>query len=115
MDTGILPLVMGADQYPAWEVTTVKGGSTPQDMTGWTMQLVIRRVIDDEVVFSTTSVSIGAGVGAASRATVTIPATGITGWEPGTGYYGALWRTNAGSNKPVWGGPVVLGRVAAQV
>ena len=115
MDNGALTLPMASDLAPYWDVTTTPGGSTYENMSGWAMQFVVRRSSDAALVFSTTSVSIGDGLGTGSRATVTIADTDIVGWTPGNGYFGSLWRTNDGSDTPVWTGVVVLQRTAAQV
>ena len=117
-DSGTLELTMAADQAPYWEVTTTPGGSTPQAMSGWAMQLVIRRITDDSLVVSKTTgssqISIGAGSGASSRATATITDADIVGWQEGRHYYGSLWRTDDGSDTDVWTGPVWLKKAAAQ-
>jgi len=115
MDSGILKLPMASDLAPYWDVTTTPGGATYQDMTGWAMQFVIRRTSDDALVFSTTTISIGDGLGTGSRATVTIADTDIVGWPAGTGYYASLWRTDNGSDTPVWTGPVTLIKTSTQV
>ena len=115
MDSDLLSLPMASDLAPYWDVTTTPGGSTYQNMTGWAMQFVIRRTSDDALMFSTTSVTISTGLGTGSRATVTIADTDIVGWPAGNGYYGSLWRTDNGSDTPVWTGPVRLLKTAAQV
>lgn len=115
MDNGLLSLPIASDLAPYWDVTTTPGGSTYQNMTGWAMQFVIRKSADNGLVFSTTSISIGNGLGTGSRATVTIADTDIVGWPAGNHYYGTLWRTDNGSDTPVWTGPVHLLRTATQV
>lgn len=114
MDNGLLELALASDLKPFWDVTTTPGGPTPQDMTGWPMQLVIRRSSDDALVLSTTTVVISDGAGTGSRATVTISNSDIVGWAPGLLYYGSLWRLPAGAFNPVWTGPVRLIRTAAR-
>lgn len=114
MDNGLLELTLGSDLNREWEVTTTRGGMTPQDMTGWPMQLVIRRSSDDALVLSTTTVAISDGAGTGSRATVTISNSDIVGWAPGLLYYGTLWRLPAGAYSPVWTGPVRINRTAAR-
>lgn len=115
MDSGILDLPMASDAAPYWDVSTTPGGSTYQNMTGYAMQFVIRRVSDNALVFSTTSIAISTGLGTGSRATVTIADTDIVGWPEGTHYYGSLWRTNDGSDTPFWTGGVRLLKTATQV
>lgn len=111
-DHDLLDLYQEADQAPTFYVTTTEGGSTPQTMTGWTFKFVIRRTTDESSVFSTTSVATSSVNGTNDVATVTITETDITGWTPGTGYHGCLWRTDV--DVPIWDGPVRLRRAASQ-
>lgn len=114
-DESTLELWMAADQTPYWNVTTTEGGATPQAMTGWSLQFVIRRRSDSALVVSKTTASgiaIGNGNGTDDRATVTIGETDITGWTPGREYEGALWRTD--TDVPLWAGTVWLRKAAAQ-
>jgi hypothetical protein len=120
-DDGILTLHMAADQAPYWLVTTTPGGSTPQTMTGWAFKFVIRRLVNGRpdqtatgLVFSTTTVTLSNGNGTNDKATVTITDADITSWPPGRNYRGTLWRTDDGSDTPLWDGPVVLLEAAAQ-
>lgn len=124
-DSGILTLYMASDQAPYWLVTTTPGGSTPQNMTGWALKFVVRAMKNGRpdqtatgLVMSATTgagtISIGNGNGTGDKATVTIADTDITTWPPGRSYSGALWRTDDGSDTPLWAGPVVLLEAAAQ-
>lgn len=114
MDNGLLVLTLDSDLAPYWEITTTPGGATPQDMTGWSLQLVIRRSSDNALVLNTTAITIGNGNGTNSRATVDIDYDDMVGWPFGLLYYGTLWRTPAGSYAPLWTGPVRIERTAAR-
>ncbi len=117
-DSGLLELTMATDAAPYWDVTTTPGGATYQNLTGYALQLVIRRRSDDALVGSWATggsgIAIGDGLGTGSRATVTIADTAIVGWQEGTHYYGSLWRTDDGSDTEYWTGPVKLKKAAAQ-
>lgn len=102
------------DQVVQIDVTTTDGGATPQTMTGWTLEFVVRRASDEALVVSKTTasgISIGNGSGTNDRATVTIADTDIA-TLPGRNYHGGLWRTDSGSANPLWEGPVQIKRAA---
>jgi hypothetical protein len=123
-DDGTLTIHMTADQAPYFDVYTTPAHTTTQNMTGYALKFVIRRTVNGRpdqtatgLVFSATTasgISIGDGAGTGSRATVTITDADITSWTPGRNYRGALWRTDDGSDTPIWDGPVVLLEAAAQ-
>ncbi len=103
------------DQVVQIDVTTTDGGATPQTMTGWTLEFILRRLPGDEVIATVTTtgggISIGNGSGTDDRATVTLADTAIAA-SPGRNYAGALWRTDSGSANPLWEGPVQIKRAA---
>lgn len=124
-DSGTLTLHMASDQAPYWLVTTTPGGTTPQNMTGWALKFVIRAMKNGRpdqtatgLVMSATTgggtITVGNGASTGDKATVTITDTDITTWPPSRNYVGALWRTDDGSDTPLWAGPVVLLEAAAQ-
>lgn len=124
-DNDTLTLYIASDQAPYFEVTTTPRGSTPQTMTGWALKFVIRAVRNGRPVQDATglvmsattgggTISIGDGNGTGSKATVTITDADIVNWPPGRSYSGSLWRTDDGSDTPLWAGPVVLLEAAAQ-
>ena len=120
-DDGTLTIHMTADQEPYFDVYTTPAHTTTQNMTGYALKFVIRRTVNGRpdqtatgLVFSTTSVTLSNGNGTNDKATVTITDADITSWTPGRNYRGALWRTDDGSDTPIWDGPVVLLEAAAQ-
>ena len=123
-DDGTLTIHMTADQAPYFDVYTTPAHTTTQNMTGYALKFVIRRTVNGRpdqtatglVCSKTTAdgISIGDGAGTGSRATVTITDADITSWTPGRNYRGTLWRTDDGSDTPLWDGPVVLLEAAAQ-
>jgi hypothetical protein len=111
-----LTLYANADHTLRIDVKTEDGGDTPQTMTGWALAFYVRRVPDDALVCSYTTaagITIGNGDGTDDRATVSIVDTEIT-HPAGRNYYGSLWRTDSGSDIPLWEGPVVIRRAAPQ-
>ena len=102
------------------DVVTEDGGATPQTMTGWALQFVIRKAEDpgtgvQVVSYSTGSgITIGNGASTDDRATVSIVDTDLL-HPPGRGYAWALWRSDSGSDVPLAHGQCVIKRAAAQV
>lgn len=114
--TSRLTLYRASDWTVQIDVVTEDGGSTPQDMTGYALAFVIRRRTDGALVCSKTTsagITIGNGAGTGDRATITITDADIL-HQPGTNYYGALWRTDEGSDTPYWAGPVTIAQAAPQ-
>ena len=112
-----LEVFTNADQTLRFDVVTVDGGASPQTMTGWALDFVIRKVNGqrDLVVSKTTSagITIGNGNGTDDRATVAIADTDLIA-VPGRDYEYALWRTTDGSDVPLAYGPCIVRRAAGQ-
>lgn len=96
----------------------------PQNMGGWTLAFVLRERsvpgTDSPAIVTKTSpsggISIGNGSGTNDRATITIADTDLpTTLIPGRAYHATLWRTDDGSDTPLWYGVVTLKAVAQQV
>lgn len=115
--TGILTIYAQSDWDIVIDVVTVEGGAIPQDMTGWSLEFVVRRTPDGALVCSKTTptgITVGNGASTGDRATVQLTDTDVL--QPaGRNYEGALWRTDDGSDTPLWAGAVVIKKAAAQV
>ena len=114
--TETLELYQQSDWTVRIDVVTEEGGVTPQTMTGYALAFVIREQVTDALVCTKTTpsgITIGNGAGTDDRATVAIADTDIL-HPPGRNYYGALWRTDEGSDTPLWAGPVIILKAAPQ-
>ncbi len=100
---------IGADQPIEIDVKQ-SDGSTPQAMTGWALTWELKDSPADTAHFSKTvggGISIGNGSGTDDRATITVADTDTEPLEPGL-YYHQLRRTDAGSERILSFGTVVL-------
>lgn len=107
-----LEIFQKASQSLRIDVVTTDGGTTPQTMTGWTLEFVIRRIPDDALVCQLTP-TIGNGSGTDDRATVAVGVTDIT-HPPGRNYEWALWRVDGSNDVPLAYGPCVILKAASQ-
>lgn len=100
----------------------VDDGTSPQNMTGWALAFILRpRTVPGTgtpaTVSKTTSsgITIGNGTATGDRATVALADSDLPATlTPGRGYHAALWRTDDGSDTPLWHGTVTLKAVAQQ-
>ncbi len=103
----------GADVDLRFDVVQ-SDGTTPQTMTGWTLEFVLRETDSGaQVLKKTTTITIGNGAGTNDRATVPIARADTLdlGQEA---YTCALWRTDTGNNVLLAQGPAVITRPPAQ-
>ena len=106
----------GEDKQHVFDITDA--GGSPQTMTGWTLDWVLRRGhgaadVVLSVADSDVSVAIGNGDGTDDRATVSINDTGTDGLAAGEYVY-ALKRTDAGFEQILVYGPALLQAIAAR-
>ena len=101
----------GTDTVFSFDV--VDGAGVPLNCTGFTMKFVVRSASNGLVVMevSGAAIAVVAGLAAGSRVQVTTTPLNNT-LTPGT-FSGALWRTDVGSNHPLWEGNMPLTRVPA--
>lgn len=115
--TGTLTIYAQSDWDVVIDVVEEEGSSVPQPMSGWALEFVVRRTPDGALVCSKTTadgITIGDGAATGDRATVALTDTDVL-HPAGRNYEGALWRTDDGSDTPLWAGPVVIKAAAAQV
>lgn len=111
--------VIGTDTALQFNCTQVDG-VTPQTMTGWALEFIIRDSTPDGSgaprVTKTTGggIVISNGAGTNDRATVSIAAVDTLSLPPGWGYDYALWRTNSGSAQVLAFGGMTLTAAAKQ-
>jgi hypothetical protein len=92
--TGAFEFVKGEDAQINWTIQTSETDTTPKDITGWALELTIkRRASDSGASVATTTSSVVSG--AAGTASTTIAAA-VTGAMDGDYEYD-LWRTNSGA------------------
>lgn len=111
-----LELFIAADQSLIIDVKQ-SDLTTPQTMTGWAEEFVLRSGDGRLVVSKTVSgggITIGNGSGTGDRATITVADTDTTGWPAGRGYTWGLWRTDNGTDVPLAYGSATLKQVATQ-
>lgn len=99
---------VGEDKILRWTVTTAADPLVPQDVTGWAVELVIRRRRD------TTSAPIATLPvpvidGPSGSVAVPVSADVTAGLEGGVYHY-VLRRVDAGANQVLAYGPIVLRR-----
>lgn len=107
---------LGEDKDLVIDVVDVNGD--PQNMTGWTLDWVLRRATGsaDTVLQASdaeVTITISNGDGTNDRATIAVARAGTSGLAPGT-YAHALRRTDTNSDTVLAAGTVVLQRAAAR-
>lgn len=118
--TSNIELFIATDQQVLIDVDD--GAGVAQNMGAWALAFVVRPRAqvgtgEPEIVSKATGsgITVGNGSGTNDRATVAIADTDLpASLTPGRGYHATLWRTDAGTDVPLWYGTVTLKAVAQQ-
>lgn len=104
--------MVGEDKQVYWDVVDSLG--TPQNMTGWTLEFVLRRAQNAAPLILSKTPTVTTGAGSADRALLTLAAADTKDLAPGLYAY-SVARVDSGHQQILAFGTFVLNPVTARV